>query len=176
MLTRLSLNTELPFTAPRPMLFSIIMRHLDMPKLQKLQASVQDSEDRYSVRDLLEIMSSRGHDSVTDLDVSIHNRRIEDFSLDLLLNKFPGLQRLSLHARDNRLWIDLRALEKMPPLRSLSVLALPGDAVFLERFVAALKRDARWEGFEACEFKPRTSMRRQKAVKIFTSDKVKWYK
>ncbi|KAL5536066.1 hypothetical protein ACEPAF_4171 [Sanghuangporus sanghuang] len=175
-LTRLSLNTELPFTVQRPMLFSIIMQQLDMPKLQKLQVSVQDSEDRYPVRDLLEIMSSRGHDSVTDLDVSIHNRRTDDFSLHLLLNKFPGLQRLSLHVRDNRLWIDPRVLGEMPPLRSFSVLALPGDIVFLKRFVATLKRDARWEGFEACEFRPGTSMRRQKAVKIFTSDKVKWYK
>ncbi|KAL5494659.1 hypothetical protein ACEPAI_120 [Sanghuangporus weigelae] len=176
MLTRLSLNTELPFTAQRPMLFSIVMRHLDMPKLQKLQVSVQDSEDRYPVRDLLEIMSSRGHDSVTDLDVNIHNRRTDDFSLHLLLDKFPGLQRLALHVRDNRLWIDPRMLGKMPPLRSLSVLALPGDTVFLKQFVAALKRDARWEGFEACEFRPRTTLRRQKAVKIFTSDKVKWYR
>ncbi|OCB87076.1 hypothetical protein A7U60_g5811 [Sanghuangporus baumii] len=175
-LTCLSLNTELPFTVQRPMLFSIIMQQLDMPKLRQLQVSVQDSEDRYPVRDLLEIISSRGHDSVTDLDVSIHNRRTDDFSLHLLLNKFPGLQRLSLHVRDNRLWIDPRVLGKMPPLRSFSVLALPGDIVFLKRFVATLKHDARWEGFEACEFRPGTSMRRQKAVKIFTSDKVKWYK
>ncbi|KAL5533635.1 hypothetical protein ACEPAG_95 [Sanghuangporus baumii] len=176
MLTRLSLNTELPFTAQRPILFSIIMLHLDMPKLQKLQVSVQDSEDRYPVHHLLEIMSSRAHDSVTDLEFSIHNRRTDDFSLRLLLDKFPGLQRLTLHVWDNCLWIDPRMTGKMPPLRTLSVLALPGDALFLDRFVAALKRDARWEEFEACEFRPRTTLRRQKAVKIFTSDKVKWFR
>ncbi|KAL5533642.1 hypothetical protein ACEPAG_102 [Sanghuangporus baumii] len=155
-----------------PQLFWSLMDSLDTPVLHKLCLDLHDyrgrSPDRWLDR------YSAIHASVKELDFAFEFNQAwhSHHELSKLFQKFPGLELLNLNSLGSKIDINLRNVDRMPPLRSI-VLPSTCPYYFLNGLADALKKYGRGPGFENVQVS--TESLGGNEEKFLTKNKVKSY-